>query len=192
MDVIINNSGTALPTAAPVAALPQVYAPIPYGYPAYRQDHHFGFGGSIFPVLFILALVLFFRRMRRFSRGSGARGNWGHGNWSRGNWDRSNWNAQNGMDSRENPSEPRAEGSNPSERFDKSEPSSRPDTGRPDTGRTDTGRPNMSERREWWEGFLGERGGRDKALEIARERFAKGEIRFEEFETIRRGLMGQG
>ena len=34
----------------------------------------------------------------------------------------------------------------------------------------------------------GNMGGRDQALEIARERLAKGEIKPEEFESIKRGL----
>ncbi len=195
MDVIINNPASTpvapvAPVAAPVVTTGQVYAPAPYAYPAYREEHHFGFGGFfLFPLLFILGAAFFLRWMRRRfmrgARGNWERGNWGRGNWDRGNWDRSNWNSHNGSDSRANSNPPHPEENKGPGNFDKAAPSSgssRPDMGRPDTG----------ERREWWEAFVGERSGKDRALEIARERFAKGEIRFEEFETIRRGLMGQG
>ncbi len=192
MDVIINNpaSTPVAPVAAPVTMTGQVYAAPAAPYPNYgpeHEEHHSGFGGFfLFPLLFILGAGIFLRRMRRrFMRGGGggARGNWGRGNWNRDNWDRSNWNSQNGSDARANANEPRAEESKGPENFSKSEPSSN------SSGPT---RPDMGERREWWEAFIGERSGRDKALEIARERFAKGEIRYEEFETIRRGLMSQG
>jgi len=187
MDVIINNpaSTPVAPVAAPVVTTGQVYAPVPYAYPAYREEHHIGFGGLfLVPLLFILGAAIFLRRMRRrFMRG--ARGNWNRDNWSRGNWDRSNWNSQNGSDPRANSSAPHPEDAKGPENFDKAGPSS-------GSSRPDMGKPDMGERREWWEAFVGERSGKDRALEIARERFAKGEIRFEEFETIRRGLMGQG
>jgi|GEM_PF-2023232 len=197
MDVIINNpaSTAVAPVAAPVTMTGQVYAPAPYAYPAYREEHHFGFGGFfLFPLLFILGAAIFLRRMRRrFMRGGGARGNWGHSKWGRDNWERGNWNSQNGSDSRANSNEPQAQEAKAPENFDKDRPSSSSSSSsRPDMGRPDMGKPDMGERREWWEAFVGERGGKDRALEIARERFAKGEIRFEEFETIRRGLMGQG
>ena len=190
MDVIINNpaSTPVAPIAAPVTMTGQVYAAPAAPYPNYgpdHEEHHFGFGGFfLFPLLFILGAAIFLRRMRRrFMRGGGARGNWGRGRWDRNNWDRSNWNSQNGSDARANSSAPHPEDAKGPENFDKAGPSS---------GSSSQTRPDMGERREWWEAFVGERGGKDRALEIARERFAKGEIRFEEFETIRRGLMGQG
>ena len=148
---------------------------------AHAIGHGYGFGlgflnflGTIlfFVALFWLVRAFVFGRRRRYRPPFGSRG------WSR--WD----SGYGGEDRALRLARERfAQGKISAEEFETIR--SRLDTGE-DGGRDGPSFPDLSNLRS----SIGSNWGRERALDIARTRFAKGEITQEEFETLKRTLEG--